>query len=269
VGGWKPRVPVLLVHDPYDKTVGFSNTKAIHDDWTLQKAEALQGIVELSVGKTGAGHVGGAVIAIPTAFIWIDAAMPKSIWTMTKAMIIKAIKDAAPVGMEANTEAILTTFGLEEANPNRALLPLSRIENRGPRPYTLSYKDWLFKLGKVKLYTLSPTPLFPRQTRTPDTGGYTKFEKEMKRSSDTFELQPNTTYYLAVYPEKTGVALTLRFNGGTFAKEDRTINIKQVKNKIIGRETPALFSISSNFKKQVQMVCFDKPGSNYPFIVLP
>lgn len=266
VGGWKPAFPVLLVHDPYDKTVPAAGTLALYDDWNQPGANPI-GVVKMAVGSTGTGHVGGALVAIPTAFIWIDAGMPTSLMEMTKDKIRAAIQDAAPPELEGNAEALVTSLGLQDANVNRALLPLSRIDcPAGTVPYRLTYADKVFKIGKVKLYTLEKDPVFPRQAPTRGLNGYTRLVKEMKKVSDDFTLQPGTTYYMAVYPEKGGVALTLGFQNGSGS---RTVNIKQLKNKIIGRDTGAAFGVSSNFKADVDLVGFDHASEGKAFITLP
>ena len=266
VGTWQPSAPVLLVHDPYDKTVPASGTLAQYEKWRNTPGVDPIGVVKMAVGKTGTGHVGGALVAIPTAFIWIDAGMPRNLMEMAQNQIRDAILDSAPPELEGNAEALVTSLGLQESNPNRALLPLSRIEcPAGTVPYKLTYADKLFKVGKVKLYALESTPMFQGQTQTRGLNGYTRLVKEMKKISDSFTLQPGTTYYMAVYPEKGGVALTLGFQNGTGS---RTVNIKQVKNKIIGRETPARFDVSSNFKSCVDTSGFDHPDGK-AFITLP
>jgi|GEM_PF-1917806 hypothetical protein len=267
VGKWKPTAPVLLVHDPYDQTASFSGTQAVFDDWSKQGVKPI-GIVKLAVGAKGTGHVGGALVAIPTAFVWIDAGMPRSLMDMTKDKIRSAILDAAPPLLEANADALVTALGLQESNENRALLPLSRIDYPAPasaRPYTLSYGDKFFKIGKVKVYTLEKTPVFDKQAPSPGLNGYTRLVKEMKDLSDTCEIKPNVPCYIAVYPEKGGVALTLKFTG---ASSPSTVNIKQVKNKIIGRNTPAAFTVSGNFKSQVQADNYDRAERGGSFISL-
>lgn len=256
VGGWAPTAPVLLVHDPFDQTVKFSGTDAIFADWKKQNLEPPPiGIVRLNIGPVGTGHVGGALVAIPTAFIWIGAGMPVSLMAMTKEKIKAAINDA---------------LGMRERNPNRSLFPLSRIEYpaaAGARPYTLAYADLLFKYGKVKLYTLETKPVFRNQEQTPGLDGYTRLVKELKQLGDTFQIQPNTTYYMAVYPNKATVALTLKFTGG---KGTYTANIKQVgKNKVVSKRTAALFSISKDFKPLVNTDSFENPEQGRPFIILP
>ena len=266
-GNWTPSAPVLLVHDPYDKTVPAAGTMAMYDRWKNTPGVDPIGVVKMAVGSTGTGHVGGALVAIPTAFIWIDAGMPRSLMDMAKDQIRNAIKDSAPPELEGNAEALVTSLGLQESNPNRALLPLSRIDvPAGTVPYKLTYADKMFKIGKVKLYVLERQPMFNGQPQTRGLGGYTRLVKEMKKISDEFILQPGTTYYMAVYPEKGGVALTLGFQNGTGS---RTVNIKQVKNKIIGRDTGAMFSVSGNFKANVDTTGFDHASDGKTFITLP
>ena len=151
----------------------------------------------------------------------------------------------------------------------QALLPLSRIDYKAPagaRPYTLGYADRFFKVGKVKVYTVEKAPQFPGQKPSPGLDGYTRLVKELKALSDTLPLAPNVPYYLAVYPEKGGVALTLKFTG---AGPAHTVNIKQVKNKIIGRNSGALFDISPGLKARVQTGNFDRAERGGTFITLP
>jgi hypothetical protein len=74
---------------------------------------------------------------------------------------------------------------------------------------------------------------------------------------------------MAVYPEKGGVALTLKFQSRSTSKSDYTANIKQVKNKIIGRDTPAAFDVSRDFQSLVQKDSYDHPEQPRPFIMLP
>jgi hypothetical protein len=263
VGGWKPTAPVLLVHDPFDETANFSGTQAVYNDWVKQGVNPI-GIVRMAVGNTGTGHVGGALVAIPSAFIWIDADMPRDLMALAKDKLSTAIVNAAPEVIKASTEVLVTSSGLQEANENRALLPLSRIEC--PEPYTLGYGDMFFKIGKVKVYTIEKKPVFRNQTLSAGTGGYTHLLKEMKNLGDTCELQPGVPYYIAVYPQKTGVALTLKFTGkpGTFKA-----NIKQLKNKVIGRNTPSVISPSSNFKANIFPDNYDHAENGKPFITLP
>jgi len=267
VGPWQPTAPVLLMHDPFDQTVKFSGTQAMFDVWTRQGAKPI-GIVRMAIGSSGTGHVGGAIVAIPSAFVWIGAGMPKSILDMTKDKIRSAMIAAAPTVLEANADAMATAAGLQEANVNRALLPLSRIDfpaQANARPVTLSYGDRLFKIGKVKVYAIEQAPVFAKQNPSPGLNGYTRLVKEMKQLGDTCEIRPNTPCYIAVYPEKAGVALTLKFTGASGAY---TASIKQLKNKLMGRNNRAVFGISSNFKAQVQTGNYDRAERGGTFITL-
>lgn len=267
VGRWKPTAPVLLMHDPLDTTVNFSGTQAMFDDWTRQGLKPI-GIVKLAVAGSGTGHVGGAIVSIPTAFIWIAAGMPRSLMAMAKDKIRTAMIEAAPPVLEANAEALAGATGLQDANVNRALLPLSRIDYPAPggaRPVTLSYGDRLFKVGKVKVYTIERAPVFDQQKPSPGLGGYTRLVKEMKQLGDSCAIMPNTRCCIAVYPEKAGVALTLKFSG---AGGPCTISIKQIKNKILGRNNRAAFGISAHFKGQVQTDNYDRAERGGTFITL-
>ncbi len=62
------------------------------------------------------------------------------------------------------------------------------------------------------------------------------------------------------------MALTLKFTGkaGSF-----TANIKQIKNKVIGRDTPSLISPSSHFKSNIFPDNYDHAENGKPFITLP
>jgi hypothetical protein len=275
---------VLLVHDPYDQTVPYSNTKAIYDQWTglwsRDKAKPKPiGIVDLAVAGKGSGHVGGAILGIPTAFIWIRADMPESIWKMSKKMVNDAILAATPASLAGNVDAATAAVGLQEANVNRALLPLSKVEfpgGSGARPYTLSYLKYrdsfpsIKKFGKIKIYAIESKPVFRGQNPSPGTGGYTRLLKELKSFDDTFEFKPGSTYYMAVYPEKLGVGMILRFAGGA-SNRTCTVEIEHLKNKIVGRQglTSPTFQISSNFKDRVRPTSYDRPDRPEPFISLP
>jgi len=284
LGPWRPPCPVLLAHDPYDKTVPYSNTKAIYDQWMgLWAGDRAQpkpiGIVDLAVAGIGSGHVGGAILGIPIAFVWVRAGMPESIWTMAKNAVNDAILAATPASLAGNVDAATAAAGLQEHNVNRALLPLSKVEfpaAAGARPYTLSYLQYrknfpsIKKFGKIKLYRIEPRPVFRGQKPSAGTGGYTRLVKEMKAFDDTFVLDPGSTYYMAVYPEKLGVGMILQFAGGA-SNRTYTVEIEQFKNKIVGRQglTAPTIQVSGNFKQQVRPASYDRPESPEPFISLP
>ena len=283
-GDWKPYCRVLLVHDPYDQTVPYDNSKVIHDQWLKswkKKPDETKpiGIVDLAALGKGSGHVGGAILGIPMAFIWIRAGMPENIWKMTKKMVSDAIMSVTPDHLAANVEAANAAMGLVDENPNRALLPLSKVEvptGAGAKPYTLSYLKYrerlpsIKKFGKVKIYTIEPKPVFTGQRPTPGTGGYTKLAEELKAFDATFKFQPGTTYYMAVYPEKFQVGMILQFAGGA-ANQTYTVEIEQMKNKVVGRQgiTSPDFTISPNFKAWVRPTSYDRPDRPEPFISLP
>lgn len=276
VGAWAPppTLPVLLAHDPYDDTVGFGNTQALFDSWTRHGANPL-GIIRLAAGTRGTGHVGGAIVSIPSAFIWIDAGMPRSLMAMAGSRIKEAILANTPESLAEGME-VATAMALEDRDQNRALLPLSKIQvgpGAGNRPYNVSFDDKLWLTGKVKFYTISRTPLYPRQPITPGTGGYTRFAGQIKKMSDTLSINPNTVYYMAVYPEKFTVALTLKFAGASPGGKTFTVNIKQLKNKLVGRRSPALFNISSDFKPHINQATYEAMPEalkvEKPFITLP
>jgi len=264
VGKWAPSVPVLLVHDPYDATVGFANTQAVYDEWRRLRANPL-GIIRLAVGTRGSGHVGGAVLAIPTAFVWIASGMPRSLMDLAAGRMKEAVVNLLPEEIRQNA-----SDALKAKDPNRALLPLSRLECKagpGRGPVRLRFGDRLIVRGKIKLYTVSAEPMFAHQHRIPGGEGFTRFVKELKTLGDTFDLQPGTTYYMAVYPKMGTVALTLKFEG-VGLREPSTINIKQVKNKIVYKKAPARFDVSSNFKDSVDTAAFETPEKEKPFIRL-
>jgi pimeloyl-ACP methyl ester carboxylesterase len=272
VGHWAPpdTLPVLLVHDPYDETVGYDNAQSMYNSWLDQKVHPI-GIVDLALGSRGTGHVGGAIVAIPTAFIWIDANMPRSLMAMTAQSISTAIKAQVPDSMKEGVD-VLATMASGDSNDNRALFPLSRIDYRpgpGAKPYKVSFADLLFVKGKVKFYTVSDRPQFPGQTQTPGTGGYTRYLAQMKDKGDTFSIKPNELCYMAVYPGAGLVALTLKFEGGSGKGGPYVINIKQVKNKIVGRNISASLDVKGNFKPLVDPSSYENLDTGKPFIVLP
>ena len=78
VGGWAPRVPVLLAHDRFDECVGYYNSQELYASWVAQGTHP-QELITLSAGSRGPGHEGGAILAIPMAFLWIRTGMPPSL----------------------------------------------------------------------------------------------------------------------------------------------------------------------------------------------
>lgn len=117
----------------------------------------------------------------------------------------------------------------------------------------------------MKVYTIDKNPVFRNQHPSAGTGGYTHLAKELKSLGDSFQMQAHVPYYLAVYPEKGGVALTLKFTGGGATY---MANIKQLKNKVFARNTPAAISPSPNLGNRLLPANFDADNGK-PFINLP
>ena len=275
VGGWVPKVPVLLVHDPYDTTVTFDNSKAMYDDWFANAGKPL-GIAELAIGKKGTGHVLGAIMAIPMAFIWIDAGMPANVMTMAKDKLKQAIVNSAPTGLEENAQALADS--LDDRNENVPQLGLSlvkldpRVKGDLGGPYKVTFNDYFAVIGKVKFYTLEKTPPadWPKQAPSP-LGGYTTLVKEMRKKGDIATLDPGKDYYMAVYPGNGFVGLTLKFAGGPKGKyKEYTINIKQAfKNKVANRSASASFSCNDACKPVANAASYEKPKESVPFLEFP
>lgn len=271
VGNWVPHVPVLLVHDPYDECVAFFNSKSIYDSWTRQGAQPM-GIVELAVGKRGSGHVGGAVLAVPTAFTWFKTGMPTSLMSMAASTLKDRALAALPPGLAEviNKAAILAA---QEQNNNRAEFPVSQVSYR-PKgqagPWTLSLADKLYSVGKVKVYTLTQFPQFAGQQPVPGVGHYTKFVTQLKSRGDSCPINPNEPCYIAVYPEKGAVALTLGFSGMTAGgMKSGLVNIKQVKNKVLSSSSAAFDGDSGFLQANVHTASFENPKDPVPFVTIP
>jgi hypothetical protein len=269
VGDWKPSVPVLLVSDPKDETVDFKNTQSMYDAWSRQNASPV-GIVKLALLGKGTGHVGGAVVAIPTAFIWIDAGMPRGIMDMGVNAITSAIEKNTP---EAILEGVEAAQEMGKGHEDFAALPLSRVEfspSHGKEDYEVTFNDWLIPIGKVKFFTLTQAQQYPGQPLARGVNGYTKFIGQIKSKGDRLSLPTGEPVYMAVYPQKTAVALTLKFAGGPPGKGDfYTINIKQgLKSKLLNRRSPAAFDLSSNVVAKINKKAFEKVKKG-PFLTLP
>jgi len=263
VGGWLPKVPVLLAHDPHDECVGFYNSRNLFDAWSRMGYRPL-GIVPLEAGGRGAGHVGGALLSVPMAFVWFRAGMPASL----TGLAVDTLKSRVLAGLDPGVAAVVdraAALAVREQNANRAEFPLSRIRlqpGARPGPWTVSLADAFWSLGKVKLYTLAEFPQFMGQAPVPGLGGYTKFVRQLKHRGDSWELHPGEDCYMAVYPEKGAVALTLAFAGP--GGGSGRLNIKQVKNKVLQGSAP-VFSGTA----QVRAGSFEHPEAALPFLSLP
>ena len=272
VGGWllPPTIPLLLAHSPQDEVVAYANSKASYDDLYSHGCKPFK-ILDLAINGKGPGHVGGALLGIPAAFMWIGAGMPSSIGTMAKEQLRQAFVAAVPKGLEQNADALFTAVA-GDRHEDQALLPLSLILPSSS--YKVVFNDMFKVLGKVKFYTVSKTPCFPGQKLDPALGGYTQLFKEMRKKGDACTLEANRPYYMAVYPEKLFVALTLKFSGGDARNgrfQDYTINIKQaIKNKVFSMNPAPYLTLSDNLKPLVHAESFENPKvSNPPFITLP
>ena len=271
VGGWAPRVPVLLAHDPYDECVSFFNSQNIFDDWTRQGLKP-QEIIRLAAGSHGSGHVGGAVLSIPAAFIWFEAGMPSSMMGMAvKALEAQALKLApASVAPVINRAAQLAS---QEQNVNRPEFPLSRILYQPATqagPWTVTLADQRWAVGKVKFYTLAPFPQFPGQQPLAGHSDYPKFRRQLKQLGDTYFIQPGEPCYFAVYPEKGVVALTLRFSGRTASGSSTgLINLKQEKSKWLGSGKVKIQGDAAFILAHVAKASYENAGDPRAFLTLP
>jgi hypothetical protein len=266
VGGWSPKVPVLLAHDPQDECVGFYNSRNLFDDWSRRGLQPLS-IIPLEVGTHGAGHVGGAVLSVPMAFTWFKAGMPRSMMTMAvSALKAQALTLVSPgVASAIDRMAVLAT---QDQNQNRAEFPLSRIQyhpGAPAEPLTVTLADQFWSVGKVKLYTLTAFPQFMGQEPVPGHTSYTKFVRQLKARGDSWTLRPDEDCYLAVYPEKGAVALTLGFSGAQSGR----VNIKQIKNKVIGGSAPVFEGDGAFLRAHVHAGSFERSEDPVPFLSLP
>ena len=279
---WVPKVKVLLVHDPYDRTVTYDNSKAMYDSWFSNGGKPI-GIADLAIGGKGTGHVVGAILAIPMAFVWIDAGMPPDLLTMGKDNVKKAIVASAPKGYEDNAQSLADTLGADQVGDRNdnvpqfglslvRLDPLRKGDQEGG-PYKVTFNDYFAVVGKVKFYTLekTPPPDWPRQAPSP-LGGYTRLVKEIRKKGDIATLDPHKDYYMAVYPSKGFIGLTLKFAGGPKGKfNEYTLNIKQaLKNKVVSRSAAyTRFSPNSACKPLANAASFEQPTEKVPFLEFP
>jgi hypothetical protein len=268
VGGWVPRVPVLLAHDPQDECVPFLNSRHVAEAWAREGLQAMP-IVELAAGGRGTGHVGGAIVSVPTAFMWFGAGMPSSLMTMATEAITRQVLDFALPGA---TEVLRRAAALatQEQNVNRAEFPLSRIDHPGQdqgNPWTLRLADQVWAAGKMKIYTLTPFPQFPGQQQVPGLQGYTKFVTQLKERGDAYTFKPGEPTYLAVYPKYGAVALTMGFSRrGVQAVR---LNIKQSKNKLFGQSGARFHLEAGALPVTVHTASYERPAAPAPLVVLP
>jgi hypothetical protein len=267
VGGWVPRVPLLLAHDPQDECVPFSNTRNVFAALTRDGFQPMP-IVELAAGGRGTGHVGGAVVSIPTAFMWFGAGMPSSLMAMAAEAITKQVVDYALGGGLAEVLRRAAVLATQDQNVNRAEFPLSRIDHPGEdrgEPWTLRLADQVWAAGKVKVYTLAPFPQFPGQHPVPGLQGYTRFVAQLKGRSDAYAFRPGEPTYIAVYPKHGAVALTLGFSRR--GAQDVRLNIKQAKNKLFGQGRP-YFKVETG-TVAVNTASYERPATAAPLVALP
>jgi len=256
---WTPRdnAPILLMHDRLDPTVAYSNSDQARRSWFKPGDYAPMDIQDMTDqdGTKGSGHVLGAVLAIPSAFVWIANNMPSTVPSAFRAMATKKIASAAtPILGEDGADALAKAITLDRT-PDQPLLPVSRIRMpllSGAETLTVRFDDWISVLGKIKLYAVADKPQYAGQPEiAKGTKRYFRLLPggELRKVGDklvvTADMMKKTadpsSLYLAVYPGKGFVALTPRFEGGTKGKPFKfAVNIKQAfKNKVATRRVPA------------------------------
>jgi hypothetical protein len=264
VGGWQPKVPVLLAHDPWDECVGFYNSVNLVEDWRRMGCRPLD-IIPLAAAGHGAGHVGGAILSVPMAFTWFKAGMPDSMMGMAAATLQALAGSAAAPDILA-VLARAATLATREQNLNRPEFPVSLIRQSPGGSWSVALADRAGTAGKVKLYTLAPFPQFPGQAAVPGRRGYPRFLQQLKFRGDRCSLPPDQDCFLAVYPEHGLVALTLTFQApGRLGQ----LSIRQIKNKLFGSSAPALIPDPAFLKPRIQPASFEHPDHPTPFISLP
>ena len=271
VGGWTPTVPVLLAHDPFDECVSFFNSQNLYDDWVAQGLKPMA-IIRMAVGSHGPGHVGGAVLGVPSAFIWLAAGMPSSMMNMAVNTLQAKVLELAPTSL-APVISRAAELATQEQDQNRAEFPLSRIDYHPKgfaEPWTVSLADPHWAVGKVKFYTLAPFPQFPGQQPLAGHTDYPKFVGQLKRLGDAFPIQPDEPCYFAVYPKNGAVALTLRFAGMAGAAPlSGVVNLKQGKSKWLGSSKVAIGGDQAFLQAHVHKDSYEHPASPNPFLSLP
>ena len=271
VGGWGPKVPVLLAHDPLDECVPFINSQTLFEAWVRMGLRP-RGILPLALGGRNAGHVGGALLSVPTAFTWIAAGMPASLMELAAGALKQKMGAALPpAAAQALSQA--ATLATQAQNVNRPEFPLSRIQflpEGAAGPWILSLADPGSLTGKVKVYTLAPFPQFPGQEALPGCQGYPKFLTQLKHPGDHLELRPDEPYFIALYPTHGTVALTLGFQGmDASGPIQAKVRIKQVKHKWLGAGQ-ASFEGDPGFRQAcLHEAGFEHPASPLPFVTVP
>lgn len=273
-------VPVLLMHDTYDETVNSTGSEAIYKSWQDQKIDPI-GLVKMDLLGKGTGHVGGAIVAVPCAFLWIGAGMPRDFKTFASQKILDKIAALAPKALEGNARAWSRTMRrwlTGDTFPNEPEFRLSKIVTGGSS-YTVTYKYPDSKIGKVKFYTLQDTPVTEDQVPNYQVLSYTRLFKELdygkprKPGDVTCVLRPNSTYYMAVYPKDRKVHLAL-----LVTSEDKKVNmdllvVQKDKGKIINRKSRATLSMetgsSAGAMDCVTASRFEDAEKPTPFIRLP
>ena len=71
VGGWHPKVPILLASSPTAECVPAGNTRALMEAWTRAGAEVPMEFYPLNLFGVGVDHMTGAPLALAKAFRWI------------------------------------------------------------------------------------------------------------------------------------------------------------------------------------------------------
>jgi hypothetical protein len=71
VGGWHPKVPMLLATSPTDECVPASNTYAIMEAWAQAGCTAPVAFHPLTLFGAGVDHATGAALALEKAFRWL------------------------------------------------------------------------------------------------------------------------------------------------------------------------------------------------------
>lgn len=258
-GNWTPRdnAPILLMHDQLDTTVAYSNSEQARANWFKPGEYVPMDIQDMTNQDStkGSGHVLGAVLAIPSAFVWIANNMPSTVPSAFRAMASRKIASAAaPILGEDSADALAMAITADRAK-DMPLLPVSRVAMpplSGKETVTVSFDDWFAVFGKIKLYCVTKTKQFANQKETaPGSGLYYQLLQggELRKVGDkliiTADMMKQTadpgSLFLAVYPGKGLVGLTPKFEGGTRGKPFKfALNIKQAfKNKVASRRVPA------------------------------
>ncbi|HLO66390.1 MAG TPA: hypothetical protein VK188_05185 [Holophaga sp.] len=258
-GDWSPRdkAPILLMHDRLDTTVAYENSEAAYRGWFDPGSYVPMDIQDMTLRDNlqGSGHVLGAVLAIPSAFMWIANGMSKALPDTFKSIAKSRITSLAKPILGGGGADALSQAMTNDRTPDQPLLEVSHIKMptlRAGEMVTVSFDDWFKVIGKIKLYGVADKPQFANQPEiSPGAKRYFKLLKggELRKVGDKLEIDAATmnatadpgSLYMAVYPSSSLVALTPRFTGGSKGKPfDCAFNIKQAfKNKVVNRKTPA------------------------------